>query len=168
MARLGKCVQRCKGFVLLGLPGLLDALGLGLEVGAGQAFGDVGLQAACHVGQALAQQAALACGQAQRAGAVGLVKVVQVAQVGRHRAFCGLGLHGLAQQRRPPAAHFAQHKQVVVRLLHRQAKLRGGLGALLPDPGQGQVLQLGGAGKAQRGGVNGQAQLVGGKGKCGH
>ena len=168
LARLGKRVEHGKGLAFLRLPGFLDALRLGLEVGGGQALGDVGLQVLGHVGHALAQLAALARRQAQGAGAVGRVEVVQVAQVGRHGAFCRSSLHGLAQQRCAPAAHFAQHEQVVVGLVQAQAKLRSGLGALLADPGQGQVLQLGRAGKAQRGGVNRQPQLVGGEGRSGH
>ena len=82
----GEGVEALRGqrAALLLLPGLLDARGIGLEAGAGQAPGDVGLQAGAQVGQALAQLAALAGRQAQGARAVGLVEVVQVAQVRRH------------------------------------------------------------------------------------
>jgi len=140
VARLGEGIQRRKSAGLLSLPGPLDDLGLGLAIGAGQALGDVGLQHFGRLQQGQSQLAPLARRRAQGAGALGGVKVVQVTQVGRHRALGRRRLRGLAQQRGAPAAHFAQNEQVVVGLVHGQAKLGGGLGALLADPGQGQVL----------------------------
>ncbi len=164
MPGLGKGVQRGKGLALVALVGLLDALGVGAHVGAGQALGDVGLQRIAQVGHGLAQVLALAGGQAQRARALGGLEVVQVAQVRRHGALGGGGLHGLAQERAAPAAHLAQHEQVVVRLLHGQAKPRSRFGALLANPGQVQVLQFAGVSKAQALGRNAQPQLLGGEG----
>ncbi len=168
MAGLCKGIQRGKGAGLLGLPGFLYGLGFGFAIGAGQALGDVGLQHLGHLQHGCAQLAPLPGGQAQGAGALGGVKVVQIAQVRRHGTLGRSGLCGLAQQRGAPAAHFAQNEQVVVGLVHGQAKLGGGLGALLADPGQGQVLQFGGAGKAQGFGCDGQPQLMGFKGNGGH
>ena len=140
VAGLCKGIQRGKGAGLLGLPGFLYGLGFGFAIGAGQALGDVGLQHLGHLQHGCAQLAPLPGGQAQGAGALGGVKVVQIAQVRRHGTLGRSGLCGLAQQRGAPAAHFAQNEQVVVGLVHGQAKLGGGLGALLADPGQGQVL----------------------------
>ena len=157
LQRLGKGVQGGKSLRLLGLVGFFDALALGPEVGTVQALGYVGLQRARELLHALAQHTALPCGQAQGAGALGGIEVVQVAQVRGDAALRGGLLHGLVQQRGAATADLAQHEQVVVGLLHAQTKACGGFGALLADPGQGQVLQLGGAGKAQAVGGNGQA-----------
>ena len=96
--RLGQRIQFGKGLGLAGLVGLFDARALGAEVGAVQALGDVGLQRARELLHALAQHAPLACRQAQRARALGVVKVVQVAQVGGHGPLGGGLLHGLVQQ----------------------------------------------------------------------
>ena len=164
----GQGIQGGKGLRLLGFVGLFDALALGAEVGAVQALGNIGLQRARDLLHALAQQAPLSRRQAQGAGALGGVKVVQVAQVRWHRAQRRRLLHGLVQQCGAAAAHLAQHKQVVVRLLQPQAKTGGRLGALLANPGQGQVPQIGRAGKTQTVGGDAQAQLGRGKWDSGH
>ena len=137
---LGKGLQHGKCLGFLRFVGLLNGAGLGAEVRAAQVARNIGLQGLGQLCHGPAQHTALACGQAQGAGALGGVKVVQVAPVRRHGSLGRSGLCGLAQQRGAPAAHFAQNEQVVVGLVHGQAKLGGGLGALLADPGQGQVL----------------------------
>ena len=165
---LGKGLQHGKCLGFLRFVGLLNGAGLGAEVRAAQVARNIGLQGLGQLCHGPAQHTALACRQAQSAGALGGLKVVQVAQVWRHRPQgCGR-LHGLAHEGCPPAAHFAQHKEVVVGLVHVQPELCGSLRAFLPDPWQGQILQLGGAGKTERGGVDGQAQLRGREGVGGH
>lgn len=76
-----------------------------------------------------------------------------------HRPAGGFPGHHLAQQRGAPAADFAEHEQVVVRLRHLQSEPRSLLGPRLPDPGQRFLQQLGRLGKPQRRGIDAQAQV---------
>ena len=161
VARLGKCLQRRKGARFFALVGVFYALAFGLEVLAVQAQGHVALQRFAQLLHQLAQLAPLPGGHAQRARALGCVKVVQVTQVGRHRACGGHALRQFAQQGGTAAAHLAQHKQVVVGLVHRHAKAGGLFGALLADPGHRLRQQFGGVLKTQRAGVDGQPKLLG-------
>ena len=159
VACLGKAAQGGEGAGFFALEGFGDFFALGLHVGGRQAFGNVAQQRLHPLLHAFAQRPALACGQAQRARALGAVEVVQVAQVGRYGAAGGGFLHGLAHERGPPRAHIAQHKQVVVGLLHGQAKACGFEGALLANPGQRLLRQGAGVGKAQTGRVDVAGQL---------
>lgn len=80
-------------------------------------------------------------------------------EVRGHRPAGGFPGHHLAQQRGAPAADFAEHEQVVVRLRHLQSEPRSLLGPRLPDPGQRFLQQLGRLGKPQRRGIDAQAQV---------
>ena len=154
LALTGKGFQCSKG---LGLRSFVvgDERGVvGAVVGFLQALGNVAGQGLQQFVHALAQQSALACGQAQRVWALGFVKVVQIAQVRRHRAQRSGLVHGLGQQRAAAAAQFAQHKQVVVGLLHSQAKAHSGGCALLANPRQGLALQLASVRKTEGARVN--------------
>ena len=98
LALTGKGFQCSKG---LGLRSFVvgDERGVvGAVVGFLQALGNVAGQGLQQFVHALAQQSALACGQAQRVWALGFVKVVQIAQVRRHRAQRSGLVHGLGQQ----------------------------------------------------------------------
>ena len=157
--RLGIRAQRGVGGVHLGLARLLDALALGQKIVLLQALGQLGLQVFDPLRHLLAQDPALPRRHAQSQRVIGLVKVVQVTQIGGYwPTRCQLA-HHLAQQRSAAAAHLAQHKQVVVTLPHLQAKTGRRLGPPLPDPGQRRAHQGRGVHKAQRHGVHLQAQI---------
>ena len=99
VARFGKGIQGGIGLGLVLLVGVLDALGFGLAVAAGQAQGNFALQRLAECLHEGAQLAPLAWRHAQCARAFGGLEVVQVAQVRRHGAVGGHGLHGLLHQR---------------------------------------------------------------------
>ncbi len=159
----GKRRERGVGLGLLRQVGFFDRLAAGFELLALQPLGHLGLQRANQRGHQLAQLAPLPRRHAQRARMLRCVEVVQVTQVGRNGPARRHRLHQLLQQRGAPAAHFAQHEQVVARLLQGQAEARGRLGPLLADPGQGLVQQLGGVGKSQLRGIDGDPQFAGGQ-----
>jgi hypothetical protein len=163
VALLGKPGQLGIGHGFLREVGLFDAFAAALELLALQPLGHFDLQRLDQRGHELAQLATLPRGHAQGARALGRVEVVQVAQVRRHGTAGGHGLHQLLQQGGAPAADLAQNEQVVAGLLHRQPKARGGFGPLLADPGQGVAQQLGGVGKPQLRGVEGEPQIAGGQ-----
>ena len=163
VALLGKPGQLGIGHGFLREVGLFDAFAAALELLALQPLGHFDLQRLDQRGHELAQLATLPRGHAQGARALGRVEVVQVAQVRRHGTAGGHGLHQLLQQGGAPAADLAQNEQVVAGLLHRQPKARGGFGPLLTDPGQGVAQQLGGVGKPQLRGVEGEPQIAGGQ-----
>ena len=160
VALLGKPGQLGIGHGFLREVGLFDAFAAALELLALQPLGHFDLQRLDQRGHELAQLAALPRGHAQGARALGRVEVVQVAQVRRHGAAGGHGLHQLLQQGGAPATDLAQNEQVVAGLLHRQPKARGGLGPFLADPGQGVAQQLGSVGKPQLRGVEGEPQIA--------
>jgi Tfp pilus assembly protein FimT len=123
-AGLGESVKFGIGLGFLDLVGFLDALALGLELLATQSLGDVFLQGLAHLRHQLAQLAALPRGHAQRSRLFRCIEVVQIAQVRWCRPGGGHRQHLLAHQRSTTAANLAQHKQVVVRLLHAQPEAR--------------------------------------------
>lgn len=159
VAGLGQGAQGGEGLLFLGLVVRLDALAVGLDVRGQQPFRDLGLQRPGQICHPLAQQAAPAGRQAQRDGMLRRLEVVEVAEVRGHRPAGGFPGHHLAQQRGAPAADFAEHEQVVVRLRHLQSEPRSLLGPRLPDPGQRFLQQLGRLGKPQRRGIDAQAQV---------
>ena len=147
--RIGEGIELGVGLGLFGLVDVLDALAVGLEVFTFQTGRDFGLQKTDKSHHQLPKLAPLPGWHAQRARPVGRLEVVQVAQVGRHGPLGGDGLGQLSQQRGASAPHLAQHKQVVVGLLHGKAKARGLFGAFLTDPGQGRHLQVSGGSESQ-------------------
>ncbi len=147
---------------------MLEPVLRGLEVGFGKALRNPGLQRLDQLQHQVAQLAALAGGQAQRARALGRIEVVQVAQVGRGRAPGGGSLHFLLQQGRAPGADVAEHEQVVVRVVEPEAEAGRSQRALLADPGQFLLRQFGCVGKAELGGIELQAQLGGSESDGGH
>ncbi len=130
------------------LVGFFDMRAFGLEILPRQLPWDFRHQGFRHLLQELAQLAPLPGRQAQRHRPFRGIEVVQIAQVRRHQALDGTPLHRLPEQGSATAADFAQHEQVIVRLVHPQAETGGRFGAFLADPGQRQVEQLGSIGEA--------------------
>ena len=168
IARFRKRVEFAEGPGLLFFEGFFQPLALHLGVGGVQLLRDLRQQGLDQTRHALAQQAALAGGQAQGAGTLRRVEMVEVAEIRRGGPAGRSLLHGLTEQGGTATADLAQHEQVVVRLGHLQAEVHRGFRPFLTDPGQGLVLQGRGVGKPQGIGVDGQAQGLGGQSAGGH
>ncbi len=144
--------------------GLCYARTLDLVILPVQALRYFRLQRFRHLRHQLPQQSPLPGRQAQCARSFRRVKVVQIAQVRRHRPARGGNLHRLLEQRGASAADLAQHEQVVIRLIHAEPEAGGFFRALLPYPRQRVFQQFGRVGKAQRIGSDGEAKFGGGQG----
>ena len=159
VARLGKCRQGRVGLgLLLGVP-LFQRVLFVLEIGFGKALGNIGLQGTGELLHELAQFTPLASRQAQGTRPFRRFKMVQVAEIRRHGACRSRRRHFLAQQGGSAGAHIAQHKQVVVGLVHPQTKPGRRVGAFLADPGQGLLRQFGRGGKSQTTRIHPVAQI---------
>ena len=135
-ARFGKSLKFRVGPGFFSFISLCYALAFGLEILPVQKPGYFRLQRFRQLCHELTQQSSLAGRQAQCARSFRRIEVVQVAQVGRHCFACGSRLHRLLEQRRTSAADFAQHEQVVIRLIHPEPEAGGLFRARLPDPRQ--------------------------------
>ena len=160
-AGFGESLEFGIGFGLFRFVGLFDALAFDLEILPVQTLRYFRLQRFRHLCHQLPQQPSLPGRQAQRARSFRRIEVVQIAQIGRHRFVCGACLHRLLEQRRAPAADLAQHKQVVIRLVHAESEACRHFRAFLPNPRQRIFQQFRSIGESQRIGNDGEAQLGG-------
>ena len=153
---------------LLHFVGFFNVFFFGLEVGTFQPLGNFLLERFTQLGHELAQHPPLSRRHHVRLRLLWRLKIMQIAQVWRHWLRRRHRLHQLQQQGRTPTAHVAQHKQVVVRLRHRQAKAGGFLSARLTDPGQRLTKKFSRGLKPQRCGRNSDAKFMAFQGGEGH
>ena len=159
----GAFAQGLQGAVLALLGLLLDGVQAGAVHIAFQCRRDGLGQLGHEALHGLAQALALARGQAQYAGAVGIREVVQVAPIGRRGLGCRVSLQQAPDEAVVVHGRLAGHEEVVARAAHGQGQMDRVHRTGLPE-GRVAIGQVGGGVEPERIGVAAGDELRRGQG----